>query len=80
MSSERPDYMSQIDRLLEDRGQVVDFVESGLHDIGGDQFRHLKQHLKSLRDASQAEALLASPELMRFLPLLRSFSQRDHEG
>ena len=80
MNSDRQDYLKRIDQLLLERDSVADFVESGLRDIGDSSYRDLKRSIKSLRDVSQAEQLLASPQLIRLLPLLNSSMKRDHDA
>lgn len=80
MDSDRPEYLKRIDQLLLERENVADFVESGLRDIGDSSYRDLKLTLQSLRGVSQAEQLLASPQLTRLLPLLNSSFKRDQDA
>lgn len=80
MNSERPDYLTRIDQLLRERNSVADFVQSGLRDIGERGYGDLKRNLNALRGVSQAERLLASPQLLRLLPLLNSAAKRDQEA
>ena len=80
MNSDRQDYLKRIDQLLLERESVANFVESGLRDIGDSSYLDLKRSINSLREVSHAEQLLASPNLIRLLPLLNSSMKRDHEA
>ncbi|XZE22020.1 type II secretion system F family protein [Pirellulaceae bacterium SH449] len=80
MNSERPDYLRRIDKLLQERNSVADFVQSGLRDIGERRYGDLKRNLNALRGVTQAEQLLTSPHLLRLLPLLNSAAKRDQEA
>lgn len=80
MNSDRQEYMRRIDELLREREIVAEFVESGLRDIGDSSYLELKRSVRTLRNVSQAEQLVASPQLIRLLPLLNSASKRDQEA
>ncbi|MCU0718433.1 MAG: hypothetical protein MUC83_01920 [Pirellula sp.] len=77
MNSDRHEYLKRIDQLLLERNNVANYVESGLRDIGDSSFRDLKRNIAKLKNVTQAEQLLASGPLIRFLPLLNSSSKRD---
>lgn len=80
MNSDRHEYLKQIDRLLLERDTVADYIESGLRDIGDSSYRDLRSNLVKLKKVTQAEQLLASAPLIRFLPLLHSSAKRDQNA